>query len=168
MFVSILQLMTLPFGKPVQSRPGPDPLSGPREKAPQNDNRGSNRPSEVRSMPEQRLPAGAHAQAGASRRQEVKSAATKPAAKTQASAPARSSKKTPAPAAKSPAPARAAAPKGGKRNAEPVAKPAPAKLPAKAVKVAKEKATARAASPAPKSPVKAPVKPAAPSSKAAD
>jgi hypothetical protein len=32
MFVSILQLMTLPFGKPVQSRPGPEPLSGTSQK----------------------------------------------------------------------------------------------------------------------------------------
>ena len=167
MFVSILQLMTLPFGKPVQSRPGPDPLSGPREKAPQNDNRGSSRRSEVRAVPEQRLPAGAHVQAGASRRQEVKSAATKPAAKTQASAPARASKKTSPPAAKATASARTAEVKGGgKRKAEAVAKPASAKPPAKAGKAVKEKAVVRAAPPAPKAPVKAPVKPAAPPAKA--
>ena len=167
MFVSILQLMTLPFGKPVQSRPGPDPLSGPHEKTPQNDNRGSSRRSEVRAVPEQRLPAGAHVQAGASRRQEVKSAATKPAAKTQASAPARASKKTSPPAAKATASARTAEVKGGgKRKAEAVAKPASAKPPAKAGKAVKEKAVVRAAPPAPKAPVKAPVKPAAPPAKA--
>ncbi len=157
MFVSILQLMTLPFGKPVQSRPGPDPLSGPREKAPQNDNRGTSRRDEARAVPEQRLPAGAHAQAGASRRQEVKSAATKPAAKTQVSTPARSSKKVPQPSGKAPSPVRAAESKGGKRTAEPVAtKSAPTKLPAKAATTRKEKAVA---APAAKAPVKASVKP---------
>ena len=158
MFVSILQLMTLPFGKPVQSRPGPDPLSGPREKAPQNDNRGTSRRDEARAVPEQRLPAGAHAQAGASRRQEVKSAATKPAAKTQVSAPARSSKKAPQPSGKAPAPVRAAESKGGKRKAEPVAaKSAPTKLPAKGATTRKEKAVA---APAAKAPVKPVVQPA--------
>lgn len=153
MFVSILQLMALPFGKPVQSRPGPEPLSGPREKAPQNDNRGTSRRDEARAVPEQRLPA------GASRRQEVKSAAPKPAATTQASAPARSSKKTSPPTTKAAASARAAQAKVDKRKAEPVAKPAPAKLPAKAVKITKEKAVGRAvAAPAKTAPAKASAK----------
>lgn len=166
MFVSILQLMTLPFGKPVQSRPGPDPLSGPSDKAPPMHNRGTSRRSEVRSVPEQRLPAGAHAQAGASRRQEVKSAAPKPAAKTPVSAPARSSKKASPPAGKSPAPAAQA--KAVKRKAEPVAEPARAKV-AKVEKVHKEKAVVRAAAaPAPKAPAKASVKPAVPPAKTPD
>ena len=155
MFVSILQLMTLPFGKPVQSRPGPEPLSGTSQKTSKNDNRGISRRKEDRVLPEQRLPAGVlaeSAQSGASRRQEVKSPATKPAAKTKASVSASSRQKESKPASKAPASAPAKELKGGKRKAEPVARPASTKLPAKVTKV---KATTV---PVAKAPVKASAK----------
>ena len=114
MFVSILQLMGLPFGKPIQSRPEPGQVSGPTDKPSNRDKKGTNRRNEDRVLPEQGLPAGAHpesAQAGASRRQELKAQTAKPAAQAKASAPADTKKK------------------GVQSVAKPAAKPAPSLRP---------------------------------------
>ena len=166
MFVSILQLMGLPFGKPIQSRPEPDQVSGPTDKPSNRDKKGTNRRNEDRVLPEQGLPAGAHpesAQAGASRRQELKAQTAKPAAQAKASAPADTKKKGVQPVAKP------AAKPAAKTSAKPVSPPAKTVAKPKAVPPAVE-STGRKPSAVPK-PVKAsaaaPGKPAPSASKPA-
>lgn len=173
MFVSILQLMGLPFGKPIQSRPGPEPLSGASDKPSMQDNKGINRSDGHPAAPDQGLPAGAHppsALAGPSRRQEVKAQTVKPAAKAKAkaSAPADTRKKEAAPA--SPPPSKpavqtrsiakntASATSGSPAKRAPVKVPATDKAPAKAVAKVVAKASKPATAEVPAKPTAAPIK----------
>ncbi len=117
MIVSILQLMGLAFGKPIQSRPGPDAESGPTNTPSKVDNKGITRKNEDRVRPEQSQPVRAdteHARASSSRRQEVKAQTAKPKAKAQA--PTASAKKAAKPVVK-------AAAKSAVKKPEPAAKP---------------------------------------------
>ena len=105
MFVSILQLMGLAFGKSIQSRPGPDPQSGASDKPSKIDNKGTNRREGDRVAPDQRQPASAYTESGldsSSRRQEVKTHTAKPATPAKAQASADSTPKAAKPVAKTP------------------------------------------------------------------
>jgi len=172
MFVSILQLMGLPFGKPIQSRPGPDPLSGASDKPSNLNDKGINRRNGDRVLPDQGLPAGAHpesAQAGSPRRQEVKAQTAKPAAKAKAKAPAPADSRRKAAQPVTQAPAKPVATRSASTKpaakTQPAAKVAPVKAAAKA---APAKPTAKPTTkPAAKGALKAPSKAAPPVKSAA-
>jgi DnaK suppressor protein len=155
MIVSILQLMTFPFGSSARGRRSENPNSECREP----DNQGITRIHEGVALPEQGRSAVAwayHAGAAAARRQEVKPQpkAGKPAASAKPAAKKIAAK----PAAK--APAKKTMPKTAVKTP---AKKAPAKTaPVKAVKpVAKKAAVAPAAKSAAKPAAKAAAKPKA-------
>jgi len=150
MIVSILQLMGLAFGKPIQSRPGPDTQSGPDDKPSKVYNKGINRQNEIRVLPDQSQPARARSEnalASSSRRQEVKAQTAKPKVQAKAKAPVEPARKSAQPVAK-------AAAKPVPKKVAPVvkttAKPAMTKTASKAVPVKAVPVKAAA-----KSPVKA-------------
>src|SRR5215208_5617157 len=159
MFVSILQLMGLPFGALLPERPGEKLNSG----RPAPDNRGITRIHENEADPtEQGRSAHAwqtHAVAAAARRPEVKPQ-TKPSAKAvkpsaKASKPAAKAK--PSKTAKPVAKAVAKKPGAGKPLAKPTAKAAPAKkaMTKPAAKTPAKKLPAKTARPAAKKAVPA-------------
>jgi len=111
MFVSILQLMGMAFGKPIQSRPGPDSPSDPDDKPSKVHNKGINRQIEIRVLTDQSQAAGTFsnkASTSSSRRQELKAQIAKPKAhakvpakpKAKAKAPIESSRKAAKPVLK--------------------------------------------------------------------
>jgi DnaK suppressor protein len=113
MFVSILQLMGMAFGKPIQSRPGPDSPSDPDDKPSKVHNKGINRQIEIRVLTDQSQAAGTFsnkASTSSSRRQELKAqiakpkahakVPAKPKAKPKAKAPIESSRKAAKPVLK--------------------------------------------------------------------
>jgi DnaK suppressor protein len=113
MFVSILQLMGMAFGKPIQSRPGPDSPSDPNDKPSKVHNKRINRQIEIRVLTDQSQAAGTFsnkASTSSSRRQELKAqiakpkahakVPAKPKAKPKAKAPIESSRKAAKPVLK--------------------------------------------------------------------
>jgi len=103
MFVSILQLMGLAIGKPIQSRPGSDPKSGLKNEPSKVDNKGIKRQDKNCVSPEQSQPARASSKdplASTSRRQELKSQTAKPTAQAKVQAPTDSPRKAPSSTAK--------------------------------------------------------------------
>jgi DnaK suppressor protein len=165
MIVSILQLMTLPFGRSVAGRGSENPNSERREP----DNQGITRIHEGDASPEQGRSAVArafHAGAAAARRQEVKSQpkAVKPVVKAKPAAKAvKAVSKAAKPAAKKIAAKAPAKKTMAKTAVKSPAKKAPAKTaPVKAAKpVAKKAAAAPKAKPAAKPAAKAAAKPKA-------
>jgi DnaK suppressor protein len=161
MFVSILQLMGLPLGRPAHSHGG----ENPGRECPGADNQGITRfhENEGDPSPEQGRPAraGFHPSAAAARRTEVKpqtkasAKATKPAAKASKPAKAKPASKSAKPAAKAvakkapakkvPVKPQAKAPPAKKTVVKPATKASAKKMPEKTVK-----AVAKKAAPVPK------------------
>ena len=147
MFVSILQLMGLPFGRPVPERRG----ENPNRERPAAANRGITRIHENEGDPSEKgrlVRAGQHARAADARRQEVK-----PQSKASAK-PAKPGAKAGKPAAKAKPASRTAKPavKAGAKKT-PAGK-VPTRAPAKAAPVKKATAKPPVKTPAKKAPVK--------------